>query len=66
MFFRPPDALKDHLLEKTEQFHLELGRQFADLVQEQRSVVGVFHLAAHRGNSSGEGPPLMAKKIPIR
>lgn len=39
-----------------EQFYLEMNGQFADLVKEQRAVVGRAYIAFLVGVRSGEGP----------
>ena len=44
------------LLQHPQQFYLHRGGQFADFIQEQRSLVGCFEPADASGRRSGKGP----------
>ena len=45
---RVADAEDDALLERAQQLHLEVERQLADLVEEERALVGRLELAGPR------------------
>ena len=49
-------------LQGTEQFHLCVQRQLADLIEEQRAAIGLDKLAGGFGNSAGKRALLMAKQ----
>ena len=58
------EALDGFFLDQLEELGLDVGRQLADLVQEQRAVVGQLDFADLAGGGrSGEGALLVAEKL---
>ena len=49
------DAEDDALLQRAQQLHLQVERQLADLVEEERAAVGRLELAGPRRDGAGEG-----------
>src|SRR4030095_17266838 len=50
------------VVEKAKQSRLRIGRQIADLVEEQGSVLGFLNLASHVRNRSAERPPAVPEQ----
>ena len=48
------DALVFAVFQHAQQFRLQLQRQLADFVEEQRAVLGVLEIARARGRGAGE------------
>ncbi len=48
------DAEDDALLQRAQQLHLQVQRQLADLVEEERALVGDLELAGPRRDGAGE------------
>ena len=57
------DASDEAVFERGEQFGLKLGRQLADLVEEQRAAVGDLDQACFRRRSARERAALVAKEL---
>ena len=60
---RAADTVEFALLEDAQQFRLNVERQLADFVQEDRSAVGQFEAADAAGDGAGEGPFFMAEQL---
>src|SRR5262249_40610003 len=52
-------------LQDAQQLDLRLGRDLADLVEENGATVGQLEAAAAPGDGAGEGPFLMAKQLAL-
>ena len=62
---RGADPLELPLLQDAQQLHLELERQLADLVEEERSAVGQLEAAAASPVGAGEGTLLVAEELAL-
>src|SRR5664280_2243035 len=58
-----PDSLELTLLQDAQELGLEVGWNFADLVEQDRSAVGQFKPAFALGKRAGEGALFMAEKL---
>ena len=59
----PADALDHLVLQEAQQLHLQRVRQVADLVEEQRAVIGTLDLADRLLHRAGECAALMAEQL---
>ena len=59
------DAEDDALLQRAEELHLEVQRQLADLVEEERALVGRLELAGPRRDRAGEGALHVAEELAL-
>ena len=62
----PADARDLTVLQHAQQVDLDLGRHVADLVEEQRALVGELDLAAAAGHRAGERAPLVAEQLALQ
>ncbi len=60
------DALDGLLLEEAQELHLQGGRQFADLVQEERAALGQLDAPLALDVGAGEGPLLVAEEFALQ
>ena len=60
--FAPADRLDFAFLQRAQQLHLRGGRQFADLIEEQRAAVGFGEFADMLLGRAGEGAFLMPEQ----
>ena len=57
----------DHLLlQEAQQLDLQRQRQVADLVEEQRALLGLLDLADAARDRAGEGAPLMPEQLALQ
>src|SRR4029079_12299142 len=61
---RPPDALELALLQRAQELDLDLDRQVADLVEEQRAAVGELEPPRPPRHRAGEAALLVAAPHP--
>ena len=59
----PADALDDLVLQEAQQLDLQRMRQIADLVEEQRALIGALDLADGLLHRAGEGAALVAEQL---
>ena len=59
------DALERAVLEHAQQPHLRVGRQLADLVEEERSAVGALEPALPLADRAGEAAALVTEELGI-
>ena len=59
------DADDDPLLQRAQELHLEVERQLADLVEEERPLVGDLELARPRRDGAGERPLHVAEQLAL-
>ena len=59
------DALELSLLDHPQELRLQLQRQLADLVEEQRAAVGGLEPPLALGDRPGEGAPLVAEELAL-
>ena len=59
------DARHRLLLQDAQEVDLDLGAHVADLVEEQRALVGELDLAAAARDRAGEGAPLVAEQLAL-
>ena len=59
------DAEDDALLERAQQLHLEVERQLADLVEEERALVGRLELAGPRRDGARERALHVAEELAL-
>ena len=59
------DAEDDALLQRAQELHLEVQRQLADLVEEERAAVGDLELARARRDGAGEGALHVAEELTL-
>jgi hypothetical protein len=59
------DALELALLEDAEELHLRVGRDVADLVEEDRAAVGQLEAAEPPLRRAGEGAVLVAEELAL-
>ena len=59
------DAEDDALLQRAEELHLEVERQLADLVEEERALVGDLELARARRDGAGERALHVAEELAL-
>ena len=57
------DAFEHAFLQHTEELGLNLGRHFADLIEQERAVVGQFEAALAEFLGAGEGPLFVAEEF---
>src|SRR5262249_11447457 len=62
---RTADPLELLLLQDAQQLRLELERDLADLVKEQRGAVGHLEAADFLGDGAGEGAPLVPEELAL-
>src|SRR6185295_5595746 len=62
---RAPDALERLLLEYAQQLRLEVERQVADLVQEERAVVGELEAPEPSCDGARERAPLVSEQLAL-
>ena len=62
---RAAEALDLALLEHAQQLDLDLDRQVADLVEEQRRVIGELEAPDLPRQRAGEGPLLAAEQLAL-
>ena len=62
---RTADPLELLLLQDAQQLRLELERDLADLVEEQRAAVGHLEAADLLGDGAGEGAPLVPEELAL-
>src|SRR5207302_1749368 len=62
---RAPDALERLLLEHAQELRLEVERQVADLVQEERAVVRELEAPDPSRDGTGERAPLVAEQLAL-
>src|SRR5262249_26837391 len=62
---RAADALEGHLLEHAEQLGLDFEVDVADLVEEERSAVGLFESPDPVAIGAGEGPSDVAEQLAL-
>ena len=59
----PADAFEDARVESAQKFDLNIGINFADFIQEERSACGLFESADASLGRSSECPALMTEKL---
>ena len=59
------DAVEFMLLQDVEQLGLDLGREFADLIEEDGAAVGELEAADAPGDGAREGPLLVAEELAL-
>ena len=59
----PAEPLDLALLQHAQQLHLDVGRDLADLVEEQRAAVGLREAAVVALDRAGEGALLVAEQL---
>jgi hypothetical protein len=62
---RAPDALERLLLEHAQELRLEVERQVADLVQEERAVVGELEAPDPSRDGARERAPLVSEQLAL-
>src|SRR5262245_11990869 len=62
---RAAETLERPLLEHAQELRLEVGRQVADLVQQQRAVVGELEASDASRDGTREGAPLVAEQLAL-
>jgi exopolyphosphatase/pppGpp-phosphohydrolase len=60
-----PDALEGPILEEAQQLPLDLGREIADLVEEERAALGELDAPPHAPVGAREGAPLVAEEFAL-
>src|SRR5438874_13834417 len=63
---RAPDALERLLLEHAQELRLEVERQVADLVQEERAVVGELEAPEPSRDGARERAPLVSEQLALQ
>ena len=61
----PADALEGALLEEAQELALDVERQIADLVEEQRAALGELDLAGDAAIGAGERAALVAEELAL-
>jgi hypothetical protein len=61
----PADPLEEVVLKKAQELDLQVHRQFADFVEEQRAAGGQFHPALARAKRVGERAALVAEQLAL-
>ena len=59
------DAEDDALLQRAQELHLEVQRQLADLVEEERALVGAWNLPGAARDRAGEGALHVAEELAL-
>jgi hypothetical protein len=61
----PPTRSNSLLLERAQQLHLHLDRDLADLVEEERALVGELEAPGLAADRAGEGALLVAEELAL-